>query len=174
MNAFYIVFISFASAVDGLFLGLPFGLRGTRLQTRHLLALSVLNLPVVAVAILFAGAVGYWFSAAEKLGGYILVVSGLISLLTSFREKSSAVSAHMRDLWPVGLALAMDSAASSFSLALWVENPYYLPILFTVSHFLLVFAGNRIGLKGETKVNNRIARLLPSCVIMLLGLTRLL
>lgn len=176
MEIWGVLLISLISAVDGFFVGLSFGFQKTRMRWTQLALLSVWNLPMAFLALLGARLVGQWLSdqTANLAGGVIMVCAGLLSLWESLHSKEEQEPRESKRLIMVGVALAADGCAAAFSLGLWNAIPLLIPFLFAASQLVLVWAGNRLGLRGSQKLSGKPTQLLPAFILVLIGVLKLL
>jgi putative Mn2+ efflux pump MntP len=92
-------------------------------------------------------------------------------LLADF-DKSGTIS-----MWEgtiLGLAVAMDASIAAFAVGIAGYNPFLTPLLFGLTHFVLIGLGNLIGRYRYIKNIGEKIVFIPGGILILIGLLRVL
>ena len=166
--------IALAASVDGMLAGFALGMRRTRVSVGHLAVVFAITFACVAAVMacvqwLLPDALSSW---GNWLGGLLLVLVGVISLLKKEKSGESTLRCTWMEAVIVGFSVAADASAASASLALGGENILTTALLMATTHLAFVYLGNILGHRG-TQLHGVAVRVLPAAMLILLGLLRL-
>lgn len=191
-----------ALSLDGLGAGLAYGIRRIRMPVSSLLIICLVSGGAVSLSLfgghLAAAVLNPRF--AQLAGGWLLVGLGLWILTQALRtatrrvlrlrvpplglviqvlfeplqadlDSSGCISA--REAMLLGTALAMDAFGAGFAIALSGLHTALVPLFVVTGLFLMVSLGLVFG-RRVLKTNGHKVNLLPGCLLILIGMFRIL
>lgn len=174
MRLYEIVLVGLMSAIDGFFLGLAYGIKGVRFKSWQLIGLAVWTVPLVLAAMLAAALVGEFVpaTAAQRLGGILLIAAGALSLIESLRKSDENKALTPVQVVLAGIGLALDGSVAAFSLGLLGAGMLVTAGLIAFMQTVLLFTGNKLGVLS--KLAGGKIQLLPAFILMIMGFFKLL
>jgi len=191
-----------ALSLDGFAAGLAYGLR--RIQMPFLSLMIICLTSGIAISISlglgFAAAQVMAPEAAQVIGGILLIFLGVWILNQALRritrrplcirippfgmviqvlfepldadmDQSGAICS--REALILGIALALDAFAAGFAIALSGLYSIFVPLFVTVGLFLLINLGILLGQRTSDVLSEKV-NLLPGCLLIMLGMFRLI
>jgi len=191
-----------ALSLDGFAAGLAYGLR--RIQMPFLSLMIICLTSGIAISISlglgFAAAQVMAPEAAQVIGGILLIFLGVWILNQALRritrrplcirippfgmviqvlfepldadmDQSGAICS--REALILGIALALDAFAAGFAIALSGLHSIFVPLFVTVGLFLLINLGILLGQRTSDVLSEKV-NLLPGCLLIMLGMFRLI
>ena len=100
-----------------------------------------------------------------------MVIQVLFEPLDADMDQSGAICS--REALILGIALALDAFAAGFAIALSGLHSIFVPLFVTVGLFLLINLGILLGQRTSDVLSEKV-NLLPGCLLIMLGMFRLI
>ncbi|WEG11857.1 manganese efflux pump [Pullulanibacillus sp. KACC 23026] len=197
MHILTILFVGIIANVDNLVIGFSYGIKKTRIPIISNIMIACMSMVCSLIALL----IGHWLSSYLKpnfagiLGGTLLIIIGGLSIWSTFYErnqKTKEISPNlvkviyepttadldfnntisMKESIFLGLALALNSISTSFSVGL--TDPSILLYILSIGLFSLlsIWIGGRLGdkLKASLTSLETFAPIVSGILLFLIGL----
>ncbi|MDA8097328.1 MAG: sporulation membrane protein YtaF [Clostridia bacterium] len=191
-----------ALSLDGFAAGLAYGLQRIQLPFRSLIIICLTSGVAISISIGvgYAAAQVMAPELARVLGGILLIFLGIWILSQALRRITrrtlcirippfgmviqvlfEPLDADMdqsgticsREALILGIALALDAFAAGFAIALSGLHSIFVPLFVTAGLFLLINLGILLGQRTSDVLSEKV-NLLPGCLLIMLGMFRLM
>lgn len=158
-------------SIDGFFVGAALSLKNTKIKINKLIIICLIPI-IMAYPVMFLGnkLSTYMNYNLIKIISFVLL---LIISITSYLEIKKDKENNELDLFnslTIGFSIAMDSSVCAFTLALLKYNIYVTPLLFGISHFILILLGNKL---FKVKFNNKYIKYISPFIFLFLAIFKL-
>ena len=158
-------------SIDGFFTGSAIGLKNTKIKLSKLIIIGLIPIIMAYPVMLF----GYKISNIInndiiKIIGFTLFLIMSINSFIEIKKDKEIKEINILTSLSIGLSIGLDSSVCAFTLALEKYNPFITPIYFGISHFILIWLGNKLFNK---KINNKFIKYLSPITFLILALFRL-
>ena len=158
-------------SIDGFFTGSAIGLKNTKIKLSKLIIIGLIPIIMAYPVMLF----GYKISNIInhdiiKIIGFTLFLIMSINSFIEIKKDKEIKEINILTSLSIGLSIGLDSSVCAFTLALEKYNPFITPIYFGISHFILIWLGNKLFNK---KINNKYFKYLSPITFLILALFRL-
>lgn len=108
-----------------------------------------------------------------SLGGIILIAIGIYNLIKKEREQGHACLGIFKQSVITGFAVGLDGAFANLSLSLMGLNAFFVPVIITAMHTVMISLGVVL---SQTKFIKKLAKIgfVPPLILILLGGYKLL
>ncbi|MBQ3116142.1 MAG: manganese efflux pump [Clostridia bacterium] len=122
------------------------------------------------LTVFFSGKVN---QKTASIGGIILIAVGLFNLFKKSPEHDNMSSNVFKQSVLTGFAVGFDGAFANLSLSLMGQNAFYVPVIITAMHTLMISLGI---LLSQTKLVKKIAKIefVSPLILIALGVYKLL
>lgn len=158
-------------SIDGFFTGSAIGLKNTKIKLSKLIIIGLIPI-IMAYPVMFFG---YKISNIInndiiKIIGFTLFLIMSINSYIEIKKDKEINEINILTSLSIGLSIGLDSSVCAFTLALEKYNPFITPIYFGISHFILIWLGNKLFNK---KINNKYIKYLCPITFLILAIFRL-
>lgn len=133
----FILITAVAVAVDSFIGGLTIGYSKAKSKFFFPVTCALVTMALCALSMLFAQTANILLSEAKFFGCILLMVAGIINIA---RKEDSQMQANFWQL-AVALGVALDAVIGTFSLIVMGYVNYYIPLIFSIMHFLAPLLG---------------------------------
>lgn len=179
--------LSLSLSVDGMAVGISYGLRRVRMRFLPLAVMLMGSTIAMTAAMDLAKVITAPLdeTVTKCLSAALLTALGSWTLYRGWRECAAAgpveepeeaTSAGDVNLWEsfyLGLALGADDFAEAAGLATAGCSVGFTVVIFKLSELIMILVGSELGFHGVTKILRRRLRLVPGLVLMGVGLWQL-
>jgi len=158
-------------SIDGFFTGSAIGLKNTKIKLSKLIIIGLIPI-IMAYPVMFFG---YKISNIInndiiKIIGFTLFLIMSINSYIEIKKDKEIKEINILTSLSIGLSIGLDSSVCAFTLALEKYDPFITPIYFGISHFILIWLGNKLFNK---KINNKYIKYLCPITFLILAIFRL-
>ena len=158
-------------SIDGFFTGSAIGLKNTKIKLSKLIIIGLIPIIMAYPVMLF----GYKISNIInndiiKIIGFTLFLIMSINSYIEIKKDKEIKEINILTSLSIGLSIGLDSSVCAFTLALEKYDPFITPIYFGISHFILIWLGNKLFNK---KINNKYIKYLCPITFLILAIFRL-
>ncbi len=158
-------------SIDGFFTGSAIGLKNTKIKLSKLIIIGLIPI-IMAYPVMFFG---YKISNIInndiiKIIGFTLFLIMSINSYIEIKKDKEIKEINILTSLSIGLSIGLDSSVCAFTLALKKYDPFITPIYFGISHFILIWLGNKLFNK---KINNKYIKYLCPITFLILAIFRL-
>lgn len=158
-------------SIDGFFTGSAMGLKNTKIKLSKLIIIGLIPI-IMAYPVMFFGnkLSNIITNDIIKIIGFTLFLIMSINSFIEIKKDKEIKEINLLTSLSIGLSIGLDSSVCAFTLALEKYNPFITPIYFGISHFILIWLGNKLFNK---KINNKYIKYLSPITFLILALFRL-
>ena len=158
-------------SIDGFFTGSAMGLKNTKIKLSKLIIIGLIPI-IMAYPVMFFGnkLSNIITNDIIKIIGFTLFLIMSINSFIEIKKEKEIKEINLLTSLSIGLSIGLDSSVCAFTLALEKYNPFITPIYFGISHFILIWLGNKLFNK---KINNKYIKYLSPITFLILALFRL-
>lgn len=158
-------------SIDGFFTGSAMGLKNTKIKLSKLIIIGLIPI-IMAYPVMFFGnkLSNIITNDIIKIIGFTLFLIMSINSYIEIKKDKEIKEINLLTSLSIGLSIGLDSSVCAFTLALEKYNPFITPIYFGISHFILIWLGNKLFNK---KINNKYIKYLSPITFLILALFRL-
>lgn len=177
MRIVAVILLGLATNLDNLCVGLAYGLGKKKITFGYNLLIALFSFVFTLICSYPTSLAADMGSLPNLIGGALLIVFGVFSLLPVIRKKEDAPQVreiNFRQFCILGSAMAVNCIPAAIGVGMSGMAP--LPASISVCAFscILVGMGNHIGLKAAGRFNCDALTVISAVLMMVLGLLELL
>lgn len=158
-------------SIDGFFTGSAMGLKNTKIKLSKLIIIGLIPIIMAYPVMFFGNKLSNIINHdIIKIIGFTLFLIMSINSFIEIKKEKEIKEINLLTSLSIGLSIGLDSSVCAFTLALEKYNPFITPIYFGISHFILIWLGNKLFNK---KINNKYIKYLSPITFLILALFRL-
>lgn len=159
MNLLFVIVTAFTVSVDSLIAGFSLSLNKRKSLVLPLTVALVTYLLCTAASLAGTLLRDALQSYVKFIGAGILLCLGVVNLLK--REETEFCEISVTQCFAIGFSVGLDGAVATLSLVLQgIGNAFVVPLLMALTHFVTVFAGQRLAQTARIKRANLISAVL--------------
>lgn len=158
MSWITIIILGIAVNLDNMCIGMSYGISGRRIRPHHNIVIALTTGLFALTACLTASLIsGRHVRTAIAIGSVILMVLGIQTIISGLKKRKRPETreqeamcikgSKLREVFMLGVALALNCLPAAFGAGLSEVPPFWLGISMTAFSYIFVAAGNEMGIR---------------------------